>query len=153
MRRLFEAYECSFHRVTTEAGLEEAMSALIELHRARWKLKDTADTLDSLQAEDFLKAVSRWALASGRLRLWTMKVDGRIASAELAFFDNGAVHFFQRGFNPAFRKESLGTLTMTLCIKECIEANDVREIILGSKSGYKTRWTKATRANVELTSM
>jgi CelD/BcsL family acetyltransferase involved in cellulose biosynthesis len=150
-RRLFESHDCRFRRATTEAEFDEAMSALIKWHRARWQIKDTPDTLDSPKAKEFLYALARWALVNGRLRLWTLTVDGQIAAVELAFFDNGAVHFLQRGFNPGYAKESVGTLTMTLCIRESIESNEVNEIILGSRSVYKTHWTKTTWENIELT--
>jgi GNAT superfamily N-acetyltransferase len=38
-----------------------------------------------------------------------------------------------------------------LCLKDCVEATDVREFdFMGGEADYKTHWTKATRETVEL---
>ncbi len=78
-------------------------------------------------------------------------MNGDVEAVLLAFIDNGLLHYFQGGFNPAYAKESLGTVMIGLCLKDCVEAKDVREFdFMGGEADYKAHWTKATRETIEL---
>ena len=98
-----------------------------------------------------MREAAQSALADERLRLWMLDIDGRVAAVRLAFLDNGIVHDFQGGFDPAYSKHSLGSIMVGLCIKDCIEDREVREYdFMGGTPGYKELWTKAGRQSLSL---
>ena len=99
-RRLFELYDCKFRRIRTADELEPAMNALVSLHQARWESKGDLGSFAIRGFEDFLREAARTSLAEGRLRVWTLELNGRVAAIRMAFFDNGVVYCFQGGFDP-----------------------------------------------------
>ena len=151
IRRFFRHHSCEFRRVERADLLQAALERFVILHQARWQSKGEAGSFALPRFKEFLTDVMRSSIAKGNLRLWTLEVDGEIEAVLLAFFDNGVAHYFQGGFNPAYAKESLGTVMIGLCLKDCVEATDVREFdFMGGEADYKTHWTKATRETVEL---
>jgi CelD/BcsL family acetyltransferase involved in cellulose biosynthesis len=150
-RRLFESYACEFRRVATADELDGGMDALVRLHQARWQMKDEPGSFALPGVERLLRQAARDALAEGRLRLWTLRLNGEIAAVQLAFLDNGTAHCFQVGFDPAYARDSVGKVMLMLCIKDCIEDPQVREYdFMGGDQPYKECWAKATRENLRM---
>lgn len=150
-RRLFENYACTFSRVATEGELERGMDALVRLHQARWRMKGEPGSFALPGLERLLREAASEALAEGRLRLWTLEIDGEIVAAQLAFLDNGTAHCFQVGFSPDYAKDSVGKVMLMLCIKDCVEDPAVREYdFMGGDQPYKECWAKAARQNLRL---
>ena len=151
-RRLFDSYDCRFRRIKTADELETAMDALVSLHQARWQSKGNPGSFAIPGFEDFLREAARLSLAEGRLRLWVLEVDGKIAATRIAFFENGVVNCFQGGFDPAYAKDSIGKVLLGLCVRDCIEDESVREYnFMGGKDSYKDCWAKSASDNVSLT--
>lgn len=151
IRRFFRHHSCEFRRVERADQLRAAVERFVFLHQARWQSKGEAGSFALPRFKEFLTDVMTSSLANERLRLWTLEVDGEVEAVLLAFFENGVAHYFQGGFNPAYAKESLGTVMIGLCLKDCVETTDVREFdFMGGEADYKTHWTKATRETVEL---
>ncbi len=154
LRRVSEAYELEFRLVRTEEELEPALDALVRLHQARWQSIGEPGSFALPGFESFLRAAARASLAEGRLRLWTLSLDGRIAAAKVAFYENGIVYGFQQGFDPAHLKDALGRVVSALCIKACVEDDCVAEFdFMGGESQYKDTWSKSGRETLTLTSM
>jgi CelD/BcsL family acetyltransferase involved in cellulose biosynthesis len=153
-RRIFETYDCRFKRVDREEDIERAMDALVRLHQARWRSKGEPGSFAIPGIEELLRGAARESFYEGRLRLWTLELNGEIAAVRLAFFDNGVVHAIQGGFDPAYTKESLGSVMLGMCIRDCIEDETVREYdFMGGTDSYKDWWTKSGRETVTLTCM
>lgn len=150
-RRLFETYACRFSRVETADELERGMDALVRLHQARWQMKGEPGSFALPGLERLLREAASGALGEGRLRLWTLEIDGEIAAVQLAFLDNGTAHCFQVGFSPAYAKDSIGKVMLMLCIKDCVEDPMVREYdFMGGDQPYKECWAKSERQNLRL---
>ncbi|HVG21786.1 MAG TPA: GNAT family N-acetyltransferase, partial [Blastocatellia bacterium] len=115
MRRFSESFDCSFQRVETEDELEPALDALVRLHQARWTSKGEPGSFAIPGIEELLRGAARIGLAEGRLRLWTLKLNGQVVAVRIAFLDNGVVHAVQGGFDPAYTKESLGSVMLGMC--------------------------------------
>jgi CelD/BcsL family acetyltransferase involved in cellulose biosynthesis len=152
MRRFSESFQCRFRRVETEEELAPAMAALVRLHQARWTSKGEPGSFALPGIEELLRGAAQDGLAEGRLRLWILDLNGQVAAVRIAFFDNGVVHAIQGGFDPSYTKESLGSVMLGMCIKDCIEDENVREYdFMGGKDSYKDWWSKNGRETVELT--
>ena len=154
LRRVSEAYKMEFRLVRTEDELEPAFDALVRLHQARWRSLGEPGSFALPGFESFLRAAARASLAEGRLRLWTVSLDGRVAAAKVAFCENGVVYGFQQGFDPDHLKDALGRVISALCIKACIEDDRVAEFdFMGGESQYKDTWSKSGRETLTLTAM
>lgn len=148
-RRLFKTYQCEFRRIENLAELNPVLDALIHLHQLRWESKGEAGSFRLPNFERFLRKITAENLRTGHLRLWTLTVEGQIASAQIAFFERGIAHIFQGGFDPAY--PGIGNVIFWLCIKDCIEAPEVREFdFMGGGAEYKSLWTKLGRELIEL---
>jgi CelD/BcsL family acetyltransferase involved in cellulose biosynthesis len=151
IRRFFDAYDCEFSRVSAPDELEEAMNELVRLHQARWRSKGEPGSFALPGVEQMLKESARYALSKGRLRLWTLKLNGVMSAVRLAFLDNGVVHAFQGGFDPVYAKDSLGSVMLGMCIRDCLQDPEVREYdFMGGTDSYKDWWTKAGRETVSM---
>src|SRR5262249_34525810 len=124
-RRFEEKYHCKFKRVQRADELEEALDALVELHQARWRSKGQPGSFAISGFELLVKRAARAALSEGRLRLWTLELDEKIAAVRLAVIDGGVVHAIQGGFDPAYTRDSLGSVMLGMCIRDCIDDPEV----------------------------
>ena len=144
LRRLFKQHNCRFGKVEAPDQLEPAIDDLIRLHQARWQAKGEPGSFSLPGFEQFLKEAIQSSFAEGQLRLWTLGVGEQTAAVLLAFVDKGVAHYFQGGFDPAFAKDSVGTVMLGLCIRACIESEDILEFdFMGGDAAYKERWTKS----------
>lgn len=148
-RRLFKSYQCDFGLVTTHDQLGPALDALVRLHQARWRSKGEAGAFGVAHFETLVRAAAEQAFRSGHLRLWTLSIDGRIEGVLLGFLDHGVLHYFQKGFNPSFAKDDLGTALLALCVKACVEDPSVNAFdLMGGGAPYKDLWARSATVNV-----
>lgn len=148
-RRLFRRYACEFTCVSDGAQLEQAMDALIRLHQARWQSQGEPGVFATAGVAELIWDAARVSLPQGRVRLWTLTIDGTIEAALVGFLDNGVLHYFQKGFNPAYAHEDIGTAMLALCIRDCFEDPAVRAFdFMGGGAAYKDRWTHLARDTV-----
>lgn len=148
-RRLFKKYACEFRLVESAADLETAIDDLVRLHQQRWRSAGELGTFHSPDVESFLRKAMRRSHAEGRLRLWTLSVNGTVEAALVGFLDNGVLHYFQKGFNPGYAKDDLGTAMVSMCIRASFDDPhiDAFDFMTGAP-GYKAHWTRHTRATV-----
>jgi len=145
-RRLFKHYNCEFNDVSNAQELESAMHALIRLHQARWQSQGEQGVFNNSSVVDFLSASVRHSFPHGRLRLWTLKINGTIEAALLGFLDNGVLHYFQKGFNPAYASEDLGTAMLALCIRASFDDPAIKAFdFMGGGATYKEMWAHSSR--------
>lgn len=148
-RRLFKRHVCEFARVRDPEHLDAAMEALIRLHQARWQSQGERGVFADPGVAELLHEAARDSLAHGRLRLWTLRIDGTVEAALIGFLDNGVLHYFQKGFNPAYAHEDIGTAILGLCIRDCFDDPAVRAFdFMGGGAAYKDRWAPLARETV-----
>jgi CelD/BcsL family acetyltransferase involved in cellulose biosynthesis len=151
IRRFFRMFNCAFHRVELPDEIEITINRFVHLHQARWQAVGEPGSFSLPRFREFLSERMRESAAHGRMRMWALEVDGLIEAVLVAFLDGGVAHYFQGGFNPDYAKESLGTVMIGLCIKDCVEADDVKEFdFMGGNVQYKAHWTKTSRETVEI---
>jgi CelD/BcsL family acetyltransferase involved in cellulose biosynthesis len=118
------------------------MDALVQLHQARWQSKGEPGAF-SPTFEAFLRDAMRDALRTSRLALWTLAINGRIEAALVGFIDNGVLHYFQKGFNPAFEKDDLGTVMLALSLRASFDDPTIRSFdFMGGGAAYKDMWAR-----------
>lgn len=151
-RRIFKTFESEFRLIDSSGELEPAMDALVRLHQARWQTKGEPGAFALSGSEELLREAARFALSEGRLRLWTLTLNKEIAAVLLGFLDNGVLHAFQTGFDPAYTNKGLGGVMNGLCISASVEDKTVDYYdFMGGSDAYKQSWTKASWDSVSLT--
>jgi CelD/BcsL family acetyltransferase involved in cellulose biosynthesis len=146
-RRLFKRYQCEFQRVSTEEELVVALEALVALHIAQWQSRGEIGTLSDPTFQRFLSDAAKNSLQDRRLRVWTLRIDGQIEAVLLAFVDAGVVHYFQQGHNTTFEKDDIGTVLISLCIRDCCDDPSIRAFdFMGGGASYKQMWARQTKA-------
>ena len=149
-RRLFKKYRCEFQRVNTDDELQTALAAMVDLHIGQWLSKGEIGSLSSPVFQRFLRDAARSSFADSRLRVWTLRIEGRIEGVLLGFLDDGILHYFQKGHNPAFSKDDLGTALVSLCIRDCCDDPHIRAFdFMGGGAAYKEMWARQVRLTIE----
>lgn len=145
-RRLFKKHQCEFAQARTTEEMVEALKALVSLHQARWQASGHLGSFAEPGLEDLLRDAARYDFEAGRLRLWRLKIDGVIEAALVGFLDAGVLHYLQKGFNPAFAKDDLGTAMLSLCIRDCFDDPAIRAFdFMGGGAAYKDMWARTAR--------
>ena len=145
-RRLFKKYACEFRQVESEADFAPAFDALIRLHVSRWRSQGEVGTLADPLFGRFLREAMWRSRAQGRLRLWTLSIDGTIEAVLVGFVDARILHYFQKGYNPDFGKEDLGTVMVALCVRDCCDDPDIDAFdFMGGGAPYKAMWARENR--------
>lgn len=145
-RRLFKRYPCEFNRVDSEHEIDAALDALVQLNVTRWQSQGEIGSLGNPVFEKFLRQAAHHSLVEGRLRLWTLRINGSIEAVLVGFLDNGILHFFQKGHNPGFSKDDIGTAMVALCVRDCCDDQGIRAFdFMGGGAPYKTMWARSSR--------
>lgn len=148
-RRLARTRELRFALAESEADFASGFDHLVRLHQSRWQAADEPGTFGSPVVRDFFKDVMRRSHADGRLRLWTLAVDGTVEAALVGFVDNGTCHYFQKGFNPEYAKDGLGTVVLSLSLRACFDDAAITTFdFMGGGAEYKTLWARQERATM-----
>jgi CelD/BcsL family acetyltransferase involved in cellulose biosynthesis len=126
-------------RLATEAGtLQEDLTLLYALHRARWGASSAFSRF-----EDFHRDFAAVALERGWLRLWFLELDERPAAAWYGFRFAGVESYYQAGRDPAFRDDSIGFVLLAHSIREAAEEGAVEYRLLRGAEPFKLRFADA----------
>lgn len=121
-----------------------AYDALVQLHLARWQSKPQGDSasFSSPAYVEFHRALVTKLFAEDQLRLFTLKLDGKVIAVEYAFLYNHTLLFFQTGFNPEFEHLSPGHVLMTFAIQQAIEWGQSKIDLLKGDYDYKNSYAR-----------
>jgi CelD/BcsL family acetyltransferase involved in cellulose biosynthesis len=145
-RRLVRQHDCAFDRVESPDDVDGAVDDLVRLHQARWQAVGEPGSLGLPDVTAFMRASAHAAHAAGQLRLWRLRIDGRVEAALIGFVDNGVLHYFQKGFNPAYAPADIGTAMLGLCVKDCCEDERIQAFdFMGGGAAYKWMWARQHR--------
>jgi CelD/BcsL family acetyltransferase involved in cellulose biosynthesis len=93
----------------------------------------------------FHEEISERALARGWLRLFVLRLDGKPAAALYGFKYDSTFYFYQSGFDPRYKKESVGLIAMGLAIKSAVEEGVEEYDLLHGDETYKLHWAAEAR--------
>lgn len=148
-RRLARERDCEFRLVTAPDEFDEAFDHLVRLHQARWTSVNEPGTFRLPVVREFLRESMRRCHGEGRLRLWTLRLDGVVEAALVGFIDRGVFHYFQKGFNPSFLKDGLGNAILSLSLRACFEDSGIAAFdFMGGGAEYKTLWARQERVTM-----
>jgi CelD/BcsL family acetyltransferase involved in cellulose biosynthesis len=131
----------------TAATLDEQLSALFELHAARWKQRGLPGVLADDMTQSFHREVARRMLDAGALRMYAMRMDGRIVAVFYGFAHHDTVYFYLNGQEPELEKLSVGTVMVAHAIEQAIRDGAKTFDFLRGAEEYKYAWGAKDRMN------
>jgi CelD/BcsL family acetyltransferase involved in cellulose biosynthesis len=127
--------------------LDDLLTALFELHAARWKRRNLPGVLADETTQRFHREVARRMLETGSLRMYATRVAGRIAAVFYGFALHGTVYYYLSGYDPDLEKLSIGTLIVAHAIEEAIRDGTSTFDFLRGAEEYKYAWGATDRMN------
>jgi serine acetyltransferase/CelD/BcsL family acetyltransferase involved in cellulose biosynthesis len=145
LKNLRKAGALEFDVVEKEEQRREALQAFLSLHAVAWRERGGSQAMQTARELAFHEAFSRTALERGWLRLFLLRMNGRPIGGLYGFRRGSRFYFYQSGYDPAWRKHSVGLVTMGLAIKHALaEGADEYDLLHGTEA-YKFRWAQETR--------
>lgn len=124
--------------------LEEIWGALEAAHAARWAARGEAG---GVLADDlllrFLQEAAPALLSAGLLRLYGLRLDGRVVAGLFAMQDGRRVHGYLTGFNPALGNLGLGSILIGHTMTEAAREGLTEMHFLRGQEPYKYTWGAA----------
>jgi CelD/BcsL family acetyltransferase involved in cellulose biosynthesis len=124
---------------------QAALEAVIGLHHKRWSSKEPSEAFQNAQTVAFHREFVDAAAAQGWLRILLVRIDGVPAAALYGFRYGETFYFYQSGFDPEWRRQSVGLVTMGLAIQAAIEDGVAEYDFLHGREEYKFHWASQTR--------
>lgn len=141
-----------FLGVLPDDEIDNGMDAFFGLHTKRWRKRWLPGMLVGTRKQGFHCEIARLCAGRGWLRLYGLKLNGRIQSVLYCFVFKEKAYYYLGGFDPSLSKYSLGTVLTGFAIRGAIE-NGCREFdFLRGDEHYKFRWTKEIRTNTRIVS-
>ncbi|HEX7422176.1 MAG TPA: GNAT family N-acetyltransferase [Thermoanaerobaculia bacterium] len=136
-------------RVETPAAdtLDDLMTALFELHAARWKVKGLPGMLAADVDQSFHREVARCMLDAGALRLYAIRMNERIVAVFYGFAHHDTVYYYLSGYDPSLDKMSPGTIIVAHAIEQAVRSGAKTFDFLRGAEDYKYAWGAKDRVN------
>jgi CelD/BcsL family acetyltransferase involved in cellulose biosynthesis len=149
-RNLEQAFRTEILDCASEDSLPTAMAELGRLHNLRKEQQGMRGKFEDARYRRFHDLVARRMLRAGRLALFSLRVDDRIAAAEYAFRYGGVLYEYQTGFDPGLEEHGVLNVLESHIVERAI-GDGLSEIdLLRGEEPYKSHWTKTARQQMAL---
>lgn len=149
-RRLLEERMGARCRELGEGELAEGMGRLFELHRRRWLRRRLPGVFVGNRVRAFHREVSAQLHRRGKLRLYSLSLNGDCLAMLYCFSHQGRAYYYQGGFDPRWSRYSPGTVLVAHAIRRAVEEGCQEFDFLRGGEAYKYRWQAQDRRNLRL---
>jgi CelD/BcsL family acetyltransferase involved in cellulose biosynthesis len=125
--------------------LEDALTALAELHGRRWETRGEDGVLADSLVQAHLAAAVPALHDEGALRMIWLRKDGRPVAVLLGFQAHGETSYYISGFDPAVDALSPGTILVGAAMGMAAAAGDATFNFLRGQEAYKYKWGAVDR--------
>jgi CelD/BcsL family acetyltransferase involved in cellulose biosynthesis len=130
-----------------DANLDELLTALYELHAARWRQRNLPGVLADDIIQSFHREVARAMLAEGALRMHAIRLGERIVAVFYGFAHQGTTYYYLSGYDPAYEKRSIGNVLVAHAVDEAAREDCHTFDFLRGAEEYKYSWGAKDRTN------
>jgi CelD/BcsL family acetyltransferase involved in cellulose biosynthesis len=124
----------------SHAADTESMSALIQLHGARWQKAGQAGMIETNHSGAFLREVAERLGGSGMLRIFKVRFQGRIAAILLAFCNQTTIFAYLSAFDPRYEIFGFGRELLAQALHYAHEKGYRFWNFLRGDEAYKISW-------------
>jgi len=138
-------------RTATRDTLDADLNAFTQLHQQRWRARWMPGAFADARTRRFHQDLAVRLLATDRLRLHTLRLDGRPIAAIHCMVGGTETAYYLGGFDPDFARWSPGTVLTAHAIRTAIERDgSTRFEFLRGNERYKYKWGAEDRRNRRL---
>ncbi len=124
-----------------QASIGAALNELMRLHQDRWTAADEPGVFADPRVQAFHRAASPDLLRTNMLRLWMLRLGGRVAAAYYVLLaDGGRLLFYLCGFDRAWARQSPGTLLLGDIVAQAIRERWRELHFLRGGEAFKYQW-------------
>lgn len=138
VRRRAQARGAVVSMASDAGSLAAGLEAFRQLHEARWAQRGGTVALRG-GAPQVLREAGQQLIADGRFRLWTLEIDGSVASAQVFVAAGGEVSYWNGGFDERWSSLSPALVTILAAVEDAFERHERRIDLGGGEHHYKTR--------------
>lgn len=146
-RRSLERRGSVTYESATSENLDELLSALYDLHAKRWQQRNLPGVLGDDVVQSFHRAVAPRMLAAGALRMYAIRIDGRIVAVFYGFAHHGTVYYYLSGYEPELEKLSIGNVIVAHAMEQAARDGATSFDFLRGAEEYKYAWGATDRMN------
>jgi hypothetical protein len=140
----------SLLRRATPETVEEDLQALFDLHSSRWQAKGHSGHFSSEAARAGFRLRALGLLELGQLRLYTLWLDGKPASALFTLADDRRIYYYASGFDTSFGKHHPTKVLISEAIKDGIKEGPKEFDFMKGEEEYKLTWANSQRTTSRL---
>ena len=130
------------------ARLALPLAHLFRLHALRWA--EGSDGIAGTAVEAFHRDAAILLAERGKLRLYTLKLADQALASVYGIVHAHKFAFYQSGFDPKWREQSVGMVLLGETFRDCIESGCVEYDFLRGTESYKLDWVTRQRRTVAL---
>jgi CelD/BcsL family acetyltransferase involved in cellulose biosynthesis len=131
--------------VTGGAMLEERLDQAMQVEASGWKGKTGTAIQSRPHTRWFYREMARWAAERGLLRLYLLRLSGRVLTMCLTLQQHGVCYMLKGGYDEAFKRYSPGNILTEALIEDCANRGITRVEMNGEADPYKMNWATGTR--------
>jgi CelD/BcsL family acetyltransferase involved in cellulose biosynthesis len=131
----------------TRETLDELLTALYDLHAARWQKRGLPGVLADDVVQSFHREAAPRMLDAGALRMYAIRMNERIVAVFYGFAHQGTVHYYLSGFDPELERLSIGSIIVAHAVEEAVRDGAATFDFLRGAEEYKYAWGASDRVN------
>ena len=131
----------------TNETLDDLLTALFDLHAARWKRRDLPGVLADDASQSFIATPRVRMLNAGMLRMYATRINDRVVAVFYGFALNGIVYYYLSGYDPDLEKLSIGTILVAHAVEQAVRDGATAFDFLRGAEEYKYAWGATDRMN------
>ena len=135
-------------KTVVPAALARAMTEFFRLHSARWAEDGGSQGIKGPSVEAFHRDATHLLAEQGKLRLYTMWLEGKAVASVYGIIDRGTFSYFQSGADPELRNKSVGLVLIGETFRDAIESGCHTYDFLRGTETYKSDWVTLQRKTV-----
>jgi CelD/BcsL family acetyltransferase involved in cellulose biosynthesis len=136
--------------IANEATLDEFLSALMNLHRSRWTECGASGMLAEDRVQEFHRRAAPALLRRNVLRLYGLRLNGRLIATLYALVERDTVYCYLQGFDPAYSSLSPGAQIVAAVIDDALHDGKREVDFLRGREPYKYVWGARDRQTYRL---
>ena len=138
-RRQLEERGAVFRLASNEEELQRDLRAFSGLHRSRWSPRGGSGVLTT-GVERMLADAGRELVSAGRLRVWSVDVDGLTIASTIFLAAGGEVGYWLGGFDEAWAAQRPSLQAILAAVEDAFERGERRFDLGPGAADYKYRF-------------
>jgi CelD/BcsL family acetyltransferase involved in cellulose biosynthesis len=131
--------------VSGGALLDSRLDEAMQVEASGWKGKTDTAIRSRPHTRQFYREMTHWAAERGILKLYLLRLSGRVLTMCLTLQQHGVCYMLKGGYDEGFGRYSPGNILTEALLEDCANCGITRVEMNGDAETYKLNWATATR--------